>query len=476
MKDIIFIYPPYCDRPLDGNMFSLGIGYLISGILKKHYTFDYINCQTLRQSDPDTFIERLAVELAREQYLLIAISSVTSDAIPFLKEIIDASRKAHPDTPVIIGGQLVSVDYAGKQLMQRFDIDGISRGEGDNVTPELIAYLRAGNKFEDFEGITTRTHEGPIHRIQNIDKLPFPYRTPDLISENKLSYRRSTIGSSPVPMITSRGCPYACNYCVSGCNCTGRNFRKRSWDNIVAEIKYLQTEFGVYNIGFYDDCFFWNKHTVNEDIDEFEKQLHLHHCEPFIWQMEIRADIMFEIRPEYWKKLSDLGCWQVNVGVESCYEDSLQYLGKNLHTDIIEQAFENLWKYAPEIISWSTFIVAGPNSEPEDIYGLADFGKKLHMSYIQICPLVLYPGTRSYESVFGKSDIWLDVLLDPGNPDPYQWAEQDAEKLIRTKAAINETYRRFYLSDYWEQKASMHYAGRYEEVRNNIRKRFGVDV
>lgn len=461
---------------MDGSMFSLGIGYLMASLLQAGYTFDYMNCQSLRQSGPDTFRQRLTEMLAKEDYRVISLSSVTSDAIPFLAEVIAAARDAHPHTPILLGGQLVSVDYVGQQLMSRFDIDGISRGEGDRVTPELIAYLRAGKRFEDFPGITTRTHEGPIHRVTDIDALPFPYRTAELIEQSKLSYRRSTIGSSPVPMITSRGCPYACYYCVSGCNCTGKDFRKRSWDNIAAEIRYLQSAFGVYNIGFYDDCFFWNKHTVNEDIDAFAAQLEKHGCAPFLWQMEIRADIMAAIRPEQWKKLSAMGCWQINVGVESCYEDSLRYLGKHLHADVIEQAFEHLWQAAPEIITWSTFIVAGPNSEPEEIYGLADFAQRLHMTYLQICPLVLYPGTKSYEQLFGKSDLWLDVLLDPQNPDPYQWAEQNPEKLQRAKNAVDETYRRFYLSSYWEETAREHYADRYEEVRSKILSKFGIDI
>ena len=160
--------------------------------------------------------------------------------------------------------------------------------------------------------------------------------------------------------------------------------------------------------------------------------------------------------------------------MESCYEDSLQFLGKHIHTGVIEQAFENLWEAAPEIVSWSTFIVAGPNSEPEDVYGLADFGKRINTTYIQICPLVLYPGTRSYEQVFGKSPVWLAALLDPDNPDPYQWAEQDQEKLNRTKQAIERTYGDFYLSTYWEQKARMQYGSRYDEVRSKILDRFGI--
>ena len=138
MKDVAFLYPPYHKKALDGSMFPLGIGYLISGVLERNQTFDYINCQLLRQTDVDTFDSRLAEELSREEYRLIAISSVTSDAIPHLEEIIAAARAAHPSTPIIVGGQLVSVDYVGQQIMERFDIDGICRGEGDHADRKSV--------------------------------------------------------------------------------------------------------------------------------------------------------------------------------------------------------------------------------------------------------------------------------------------------------------------------------------------------
>ena len=81
---------------------------------------------------------------------------------------------------------------------------------------------------------------------------------------------------------------------------------------------------------FYDDCFFFNKKTVNEDVEEFIYQLKKQKCMPFKWQMELRADVIATITPKSWKILYENGCAQINIGIESCYNDSLDFWGKLL--------------------------------------------------------------------------------------------------------------------------------------------------
>lgn len=87
----------------------MGIGYLISGIEKNGLTFDYVDCQNLYCKKKKEFIDNLAERIRKNEYLVIAISCITTAAVPFLKDIITACRLVHKNTPIVLGGQLVSI-------------------------------------------------------------------------------------------------------------------------------------------------------------------------------------------------------------------------------------------------------------------------------------------------------------------------------------------------------------------------------
>ena len=104
-----------------------------------------------------------------------------------------------------------------------------------------------------------------VNKTSNIDNVDYPDR--DMMSNDLVSTRRDfeSDNGKTTHMVTSRGCPYKCKYCVSG-NINYRNFVKRSHKNIINEMIYLKTKYGYTDIIFYDDCFFNN-------LDE---HLHLH--------------------------------------------------------------------------------------------------------------------------------------------------------------------------------------------------------
>ena len=474
MIDILFLYPPYVKREGGGNLFPLGIGYLISGVIKSGLSFDYVDCQTLYSTDSQTFINRVAERLCRNQYMLIAISCITTAAVPYLYDIVSACRLTHKTTPIVMGGQLVSIDYVETLFFKEYDIDAVCRGDGDYAIPELVKHLRNGGKIDTFPLISLPGRMAPKNTIDDINRIPFPFRNEDIVKTTCLSFGRSTYDEKSLPIITSRGCAYKCYYCVSGCN-TGKNFQKRTWKNIVSEIKYLQDRYKIFSIVFYDDCFFYNKKTVNEDVDEFARQIKEQNCKPFSWQMELRADIMSAVSPDSWKKLFEFGCRQINVGIESCYDDSLRFLGKKISTDVIVNAFDSLKRFAPKIISTATYIVGGPNSEPEHIMALADFSKKIGLLYIKIYPLELHPGTVLYEHYYNHSDAWFRYITSPDNPYTCMYYEQNRNRLNILFENIQKAYQRFYLDGYWEKKAKDFYGERFAEIKLNLLKTYHLE-
>ena len=472
--DVLFLYPPYEKRVGGGSMFPLGIGYLISSVKQAGFTFAYIDCQDFYCEDSNRFVQKLADEISKKKYLVIAISCITTAAVPFLEDIITACRISSKSIPIILGGQLVSIDYVEKLFFEKYNIDAICKGDGDEILPALIKHLKDGNIIDTFFEVSTPKRTAKKHYIENIDLLPFPYRNREIVSKMKLSFRRSSYASKTITMITSRGCAYSCSYCVSGCN-SKQKFKKRSWQNIVEEIKHLQKEYQIYSIVFYDDCFFYNKKTADEDVKTFIQEIKKQKCEPFEWQIEIRADVVTAISSDSWKLLYQNGCRQINIGVESCYEDTLRFLGKEIKLEVIEEAFDILQSSVPEMILAATYIVGGPNSDREHILKLAEFSKRMGLLYIRLHPLELHPGTKIYESIHGKSDAWYQFIVS--NKDLYacMYYEEDKNKLMEIMEFIKQAYCNFYLSEYWYEKAKDFYGEDVDEKQRSVIKVYGLD-
>jgi radical SAM superfamily enzyme YgiQ (UPF0313 family) len=90
--------------------------------------------------------------------------------------------------------------------------------------------------------------------LANLDDLPFPA----LDLQRKMTY---------APILTSRGCPFSCEYCAS--SFLEPSFRQRSPENVFKEIQYRHEIQGIKNFAFYDDALLVNGR--NHAFPLFEK-------------------------------------------------------------------------------------------------------------------------------------------------------------------------------------------------------------
>ena len=67
-------------------------------------------------------------------------------------------------------------------------------------------------------------------------------------------------------MMTSRGCPFDCIFCASSTLC-GKIWRARSAENVIEELRKLNTEFGVKEIEFMDDTFTLSRRRAEKICD-----------------------------------------------------------------------------------------------------------------------------------------------------------------------------------------------------------------
>lgn len=164
---------------------------------------------------------------------------------------------------VVIAGGADASDHP--DLYLEHGADYVLIGEGDMTLVELIDRLDGGSPhgLDDVRGLawlepgggastTTLRLSAPRPDLQDLDALPFPAW--DLVDLER--YRQVWLerhGYFALSMVTTRGCPFHCNWCAKPI--WGQRYHVRSPENVVAEIEWLSTHFGPDYIWFMDDIF-----------------------------------------------------------------------------------------------------------------------------------------------------------------------------------------------------------------------------
>lgn len=138
--------------------------------------------------------------------------------------------------------------------------DFILLGEGEITLGELLGKLEQGDNrdYETIRGLAWRQENGDISRspkrefIRELDRLPFPAW--DLVDITR--YRqiwRERHGYYSMNMVTTRGCPYSCNWCAKPIY--GQRYNVRSPENVARELEWLREHFQPDHVWFADDIF-----------------------------------------------------------------------------------------------------------------------------------------------------------------------------------------------------------------------------
>ncbi len=388
-----------------------------------------------------------------------------------LKSVIAVCRKYASTSKLIMGGPLPSIEETVKVFFENFSIDGIMRGDGEDVLPAFIAHIKDGNSVESFYGITTEGKMGPLNVLHDINRIPIPYRDCSIMNRYGVSRKRGLFSKKKSStIITSRGCPCSCFYCVSG-NSRSRKFTKRSWDNIADEIQLLVNKYDVDNIVFYDDCFFPNKKLVNDDAERFLSEIERVGCKgKFSWQVELRADVASNISKKLLQAMYISGCRQINLGIETPDPDFLKYLGKTVSVADVYTACNNIRTFTPKMIMGGTFIVGGPNVSEKVVLQTAKYAKDLGLHFANFFPLELHPGTPLYRKIYSDSDEWFQTIIHHKNNSQCLLYENSDFPEMQLKKAVEKAYALFY-DTAWENRMEKMLGDEYGDIWSVLTKR-----
>ncbi|MDO8969794.1 MAG: radical SAM protein, partial [Saprospiraceae bacterium] len=189
------------------------------------------------------------------------------------------------DTLIVFGGPDVTHN-AADYLKNGADL--IVLGEGEQTMLEIAqteqiwraAEPELGNRplntaFAHIPGIALLQPDGlvfktaPREKIRDLDALPFPNRL-KINLQLYLDAWKQAHGKSALSLSTQRGCPYTCRWCSTAVY--GQSYRRRSPQNVVDEIVWLQKNYDFDLIWFVDDVFTVSHKWLNEFYDALQKR------------------------------------------------------------------------------------------------------------------------------------------------------------------------------------------------------------
>lgn len=169
--------------------------------------------------------------------------------------------KKRLNIPIVVveNSQAVTAYSLVKIKEDFFDMgsDFLIQGDPEQTIFELLNNLQNKKDFSKIRGLIYKKN-GKIkvnklrEPVKEIDKLPFPAW--DLFPVKnywKLKYAHAPYNKSYLPIISSRGCPYCCKFCVIPF-VNKRRWRGRSPANILEEMKFFIDKYSVKEFHFED--------------------------------------------------------------------------------------------------------------------------------------------------------------------------------------------------------------------------------
>lgn len=405
------------------NMPHLGLAYLASVLHENGIPVDAI----------DFTVEKFEDALEKLRKKPSDVWGITSVAYTYknANAIARLIKRHHPESKVVLGGHTV-VSLYESALKFNPAIDAVVIGEGEYTFLDLVKSYERNGRLEDVDGIAYRNGDS-IRRnrdrelVKNLDDLPFPLFNVFPLEKYKTFWR-----PSPLPIASSRGCKFRCEFCDVQIFYRGK-YRERSPENVVDEMENDIYKYGNKSLFFSDDIFTLNQKRTKKICEEIKKRkLDVQ------WACETRVD---SVNKELLKSMKDAGCWAIFFGVESSSQETLNSMKKGFALEKIRKAFQACREVG--IRTCASLMMFYPTDKKDTVKENIRFIKSLDPDIAYFAITTPFPGTGLYKRLMANKmikDIDLDHF-DTLNPV----FETDEFKMPFMRRALKRAYVSFYL-------------------------------
>jgi radical SAM superfamily enzyme YgiQ (UPF0313 family) len=371
--------------------------------------------------------------------------------------------KARQCTVIVCGSD--ATDHASVYFAHGADF--VLLGEGEITLSELLDHLTGrglaapeqilGLAWRNGHGAEQQTPPRPV--FKDLDRLPFPAW--DLIDvKHYEQVWRQRHGYFSMNMVTTRGCPYHCNWCAKPI--WGQRYNVRSPENVVAEMQWLKEMFHPDHLGFADDIMGLQPNWLQHFADLIEAA-----GARLPFKCLSRADLL--LREGEIAALQKAGCQTVWIGAESGAQKILDAMEKGTRVEQIYAATRQLHRAG---IRAGFFLQFGyPGETREDMALTFKMVHDCRPDDIGVSVSYPLPGTKFFERIknqLGAKQNWLDsndlamLYQGPYTTAFYRQLHKVLHKEFRTRKYREELRRAFqsrraFPMPHWRRTAALAY-------------------
>jgi len=310
------------------------------------------------------------------------VMSITTPSFEDDMQAASVARRVNPQTITVAkGAHFNTLDL--RALREHPELDICLRGEYEETCRDLGSGLPResvpGLAYRDSTGTPVRTPDRPL--TQDLDSLAFPAR--DLT--NNALYIRPDTGEMQTTLVTNRGCPYSCIYCLAN-QVSGKRNRYRSVTNVLDEISECVERHNIRSFLFRSDLFTQNKDWVRQLCDGIRQR-----GLKIDWACNSRVDSLDE--PTL-RAMKDAGCWIVAFGVESGDQAALDRMNKKARVEDVKPAIDLCRKVG---VKSSIYLLLGfPWDSRETVRRNMRFAREINPDVLEWFYIYPFPGTTLY--------------------------------------------------------------------------------
>lgn len=241
----------------------------------------------------------------------IVAFSVLTNTFQWSLEVAEIIKR-RLNVPIIFGG--VHPTIVPELVIQRPEVDIINLGEGFESFPELVSAIERGKDYHRIQNLWVKDGDIVIRNeirptFHDLDALPHPDKT--------LFGEYLDVGSIYL-MITGLGCPYRCTFCSNDLMLDmykdrGRYIRRRSVDDVMAELVEAKTRYRLRMVKFVDDIFTLNMRWLEEFAERYPREVGV----PYY-----ALSHPDHVNDKSAGLLKASGCHRLELGIQSVNEDT----------------------------------------------------------------------------------------------------------------------------------------------------------
>lgn len=386
--DVLLVNPPSVlgqeAANVHGSLPPIGLSYLAKALQQHGYSFQIVDMSGLGIKKQG-LLELLDLYRPR----IVGITSLVNNYYTGLM-VAALVKERDAGTKVVVGGPHAT--FLPAETLRSGHVDVVALYEGEETIVELAgAFINGQEDLSHIRGIAFM-QDGQTVMTERRDHYT------DLITLGAPVHEVFDYGSynHVAPIVTGRGCPYGCIFCVAGA-ISGRKYRIRPIDDVIEEIVYLMEEKNTRRFFITDDTFTFYPERVEEFCAKIlERKLDIQ------WKCEGRVNT---ITRDLMVRMRKAGCSGIQFGVESANPEVLKLIKKQIDIDQVREAVQDAHNVGLTVKC--SFIIGLPHETEEMVRHTIEFAKELHTRWegptypriytaFAICtPL---PGTYLYEN------------------------------------------------------------------------------